>query len=97
MFGIQAFLAVKVNVDVATLRPFCHFLEGGPPWATKKSTLYGHCAESIRFLMVKIDVDVATLRPFAHFLLGGPPWATKNNTLRGHCAESMRFYVSKRM
>ena len=65
--------AVKVDVDVSTLRPFGQFLYPGPPCASKIGLLQRIHA----FFAVKVDVDVAPLRPFGQFLYRGPPSASK--------------------
>ena len=60
--------AVKVDVDVSTLRPFGQFLYPGPPCASKIGLLQRIHA----FFAVKVDVDVAPLRPFGlSVVLGG--------------------------
>ena len=69
---LPAFFAGKVDVDVATLRPFGIFLFRPPPWPTKVG-LSSHLGRSFpAFYAGKVDVDVVTLRPFGRFLYGGP-------------------------
>ena len=48
-------------VDVATLQPFGHFLYVGPPWATKNSTLFNCCAESLHFYGTLAHLEAESL------------------------------------